>query len=148
MEEGKRTKKYNFCPTNPDTIRILGKEAERIFRYHAAFSHPVKPLKGVNADDVESAVFHLWPDRAHEATWCSCPTCRAFSPAEQNRIAVNAAADILAALNPQARISWYETTGEDGDIAVRSNMFQLSRLPGDPGAEAEGLFSVPPEEAP
>jgi hypothetical protein len=127
MEQGKRTRNYNFCPTNPDTIALLRTEARRHFGEHP-----------------DVLIFHLWPDRGAEHLWCSCPSCRAFSREEQNRIAVNTAADVLAEINPEARISYYESTGESGDnpneVSPRPNMFRLRLLPGQEGAEKAGLF--------
>jgi hypothetical protein len=129
MEGGRRDRRYNFCATNHETIGVIQKEAERIFREHP-----------------EAEVFHLWPDRGHEQQWCACPSCRAFSPAEQNRMAVNAAADVLAKINPRALISYYENSEEQIDIAPRINIFSLSRLPRQmpgqtPGQpEAEGFL--------
>jgi hypothetical protein len=108
MEEGKRKRKYNFCPTNPDTMRIIQSEGKKYFRA---------------AGDI--SVFHLWPDK--DAVWCSCPTCRAFTPAEQNRIAVNAAADALASVTPGAFISYREDPGEGGDIPMRPNLFRIEQ---------------------
>jgi hypothetical protein len=118
MDSGRRVTDHHFCPTNPDTIRIIRKTGGTIFR-----ANP-----GVR-------VFHLWPDRGYEKTWCSCPTCRAFTPAEQNRIAVNAVADALRENNPRGRISFYEE-GEGGDIPLRSNLFRLEKLPEKTGTEA------------
>jgi hypothetical protein len=123
MEGGKRVKQYNFCPTNPDTVAIIKREAEKRFR-----------------NNREAAVFHLWPDRGHELTWCSCPTCRAFLREEQNRIAVNTAADVLAEIVPGSCISYYENTDEPVSIPPRPNMFALQRLPGEAGAEEDGLY--------
>jgi hypothetical protein len=124
MESGRRIRNFNFCPTNPETITLLKKRAARIFRtVLGAFP--------------EIRIWHLWPDRGHETTWCSCPACRAFSAEEQNRIAVNTVADILAELAPQAKISLYETAGEAGrdeeknNIPLRPNVFRLTRLPGE-----------------
>jgi hypothetical protein len=111
MEKGKRVKNFNFCPTSPEAIRLIKGEAEKFFR-----SRP------------EVQVFHLWPDRGHEKNWCACPACRAFTPEEQNRIAVNSVADVLMEINPQARLSYYEDFEEPGAIAVRSNMFPLTGL--------------------
>jgi hypothetical protein len=127
MDEGKRIKQYNFCPTNPDTIGILKEEARRRFQYWIG---------------AKTEIFHLWPDRGAEHTWCSCPSCRAFSREEQNRIAVNTAADILAEINPEAAISYYENTesANPADVSPRPNMFILQLLPGDEGAEKTGLF--------
>jgi hypothetical protein len=112
MEGGKRQKKINFCPTNPGTIKIIKAEAEKYFR----LSKDVK-------------IFHLWPDKGGEKSWCSCPSCRAFTPAEQNRIAVNTAADALSGINSNAFISFYEEPGEGGDIPLRPNLFRLEELP-------------------
>jgi hypothetical protein len=50
-------------------------------------------------------IYHLWPDWEAERIWCACPACRAFSPREQIRIAVNAAAMVVAEKDPQALIS-------------------------------------------
>lgn len=123
MDEGRRDKEHNFCPTSPDTIRLLQAESAKVFR-----SHP------------EIVVYHLWPDWGHEKAWCSCPTCRAFTVEEQNRIAVNAVADTLAQINPQGRISYYENPPRKGDIEIRGNLFRVNCLPGEPGAEAGGWF--------
>lgn len=118
MESGKRVKSWNFCPTNPETIALLKKEAARRFRAILDI-HP------------EILVWHLWPDRGQEKTWCSCPACRAFSAEDQNRIAVNAAADVLSELAPAAKISLYETPGgaetdEKNNILPRPNVFKIT----------------------
>jgi hypothetical protein len=112
MEDGKRKKDHHFCPTSPGAIRLIGEEAEELFRA---------------ADNIK--VFHLWPDNGAETAWCACPTCRAFTTQEQNRIGVNAAADIIATLNPDALITFYEKSGEDGKIPMRKNTFKMEKLP-------------------
>jgi hypothetical protein len=126
MDEGRRRRDHNFCPTNHETIGILKKEAEKFFRICGTEKNrpPWTP------------VYHLWADKDHEKTWCSCPACRAFTPAEQNRIAVNAAADVLAVLDPAARLSYYEESDPaqagipESRLPVRENLFRLKRLPG------------------
>ncbi|GHU25893.1 hypothetical protein FACS1894172_03580 [Spirochaetia bacterium] len=118
MDSGVRDWKHNFCPTDPYTLRIIQKEAEKIFRLFP-----------------ETKVYHLWPDRGFEQQWCSCPTCRAFTVAEQNRIACNAAADVLLRVNPEAKISFYEHSAEETSIKVRPNLFKISIIPGETGAE-------------
>jgi hypothetical protein len=116
MEDGKRNKDHHFCPTNPDVTRLIAKEGGRLFRFVP-----------------EGAVINLWPDKGAETAWCSCPSCRAFSALEQNRIAINAAADALAALNRgadrEALISYFEKPGEGGKIKPRKNTFSLSEIP-------------------
>ncbi|MDR2784739.1 MAG: DUF4838 domain-containing protein [Treponema sp.] len=137
MEEGKRVRDHNFCPTDPNTIALLRTEARRRFSEYP-----------------DTLIFHLWPERNAEHLWCSCPSCRAFSREEQNRIAVNTAADVLAKINPEAKISyyentmydstWYASTEESGDnpnkVGSRPNMFKLRLLPGQEGAEKAGIF--------
>jgi hypothetical protein len=124
MESGRRTPRFNFCPTNPDTIIRLQKEAARIFRVI------LNAFPGIRT-------WHLWPDRGHETAWCSCPACRAFSAEDQNRIAVNAAADVLSKLAPDAKISLYKTPDDAGsgeeknNIPLRPNVFKLGHIPGE-----------------
>jgi hypothetical protein len=86
----------------------------------------------------EAETFHLWPDRGWENAWCSCPTCRAFSPPEQNLIALNAAADVLKKIKPEGRLSYYKIKDEGGAVRPRPNLVALEKLPGEPGAEGEG----------
>jgi hypothetical protein len=122
MDSGNRKKDYNFCPTSPGTMEVLKKEGGRIFRANPQID-----------------VFHLWPDQGHETAWCSCPACRAFSAEEQNRIAVNTAADILAETAPGAVVSYLENSGGEIRIEPRKNTFKLG-LPEDTPAEKEGIF--------
>jgi len=112
MDEGRRKTDHHFCPTNPGAIALIGKEGVKLFR---AASH--------------AKIFHLWPDKGADKLWCSCPTCRAFTPAEQNRIAANAAADVLADVNPGASVTFSEKSGEGGKIPLRKNLFMMERLP-------------------
>ncbi len=108
MECGERKKQPNFCPTNPDTIRLIQKEARKLFS---------------RFPNVQT--FHLWPDKNQETVWCNCPSCRAFSFAEQNIIAVSAAADVLAETRPEAVVSYIELPDEEQTIRPRKNMLGL-----------------------
>jgi hypothetical protein len=123
MDSGKRVRGFNFCPTNPRTVALLTAQEKR--RLGALLRlHP-----GIDT-------FHLWPDRGHETAWCSCPACRAFSRSEQNRMALCAAADALAALAPAARLSFLEETGDDPSEPAappRPNLFRLGAAPRFPG---------------
>jgi hypothetical protein len=116
MESGRRTGDLHFCPTNPETIGALKKEAARLFSRILSV-HP------------EIRVIHLWPEGDQEKSWCACPACRAFSAADQYRIAVNAAADVLAELAPGVRISLLESPPEKdqpaGSVRLRPKVFPL-----------------------
>ena len=123
MDGGKRVRLYNFCPTNPGLQRFIRDALSSFLRQYPDLS-----------------VLHLWPDRRQETAWCSCPTCRAFTPEEQNRIAVNAAADILLELNPSILVSYWENTTEPVTIKARASAFQIAYLPGQAQAESVGMF--------
>ena len=112
MEEGRRKKAHHFCPTCPGTLRLIAREGGKLFQAAG-----------------ETKVFHLWPDKGAERIWCSCPSCRAFTPVEQNSIAVNAAADVLASINPNASVTCFEKSGERGNVPLRQNIVGMERLP-------------------
>jgi hypothetical protein len=125
MDSGRRKLKIHFCPTNPKTIEYLKKQAAKLFT----------ELQGLSAEPV----LHIWPEHRKENIWCSCPACRAFSPGEQNLIAVNSIADALAKINPAARVSYLDLSenspqGPDTEkngqgITARSNAFALKSVP-------------------
>ncbi|MDR1466283.1 MAG: DUF4838 domain-containing protein [Treponema sp.] len=123
MNEGKRDKKINFCPTSPETIQTLSREAQKVF-----LAHPY------------TKVFHLWPTRGHEQEWCSCPTCRAFTAEEQNRIAINTVADVLHKIAPSSVLSYCELATEKSSIALRENVIKISHLLDAFGQETSGWF--------
>ena len=118
MEQGKRKKSHHFCPTNPKTTSVISKRAGKLFaRFMQILSVP--------------RIFHLLPDEGEENSWCACPACRAFSPFEQNIIAVNCAADALLKLDPDASLSFLNTgtQPETEGVPPRQNMFQLNMKP-------------------
>ncbi|MDR0785356.1 MAG: DUF4838 domain-containing protein [Treponema sp.] len=123
MNEGKRDKRINFCPTSPETIRVISSEARKVF-----LAHP------------HTKAFHLWPTRGHEQEWCSCPSCRAFTAEEQNRIAINVAADALHEIAPSAVLSYCELSTENSNIALRENVIKTGRLLDSFGQETSGWF--------
>lgn len=111
MVGGKRKKDHHFCPTSLDAIGIMRKEGKKLFQ----------AATGID-------VFHLWPDKGAEAAWCSCPTCRAFTAEEQARIAVNTAADILALINPNASITYFEAPVDNCNISLRKSIIKLDSV--------------------
>jgi hypothetical protein len=121
MEHGERKKRHHFCPTNPQTTSIIKERAEILF------------IRFMNIVTVPR-VFHFLPDEGYENTWCGCPACRAFSPAEQNIIAANTAADVLLKLDPDAYLA-FKDIGEtisgnaehktQSTITPRKNMIGL-----------------------
>jgi len=116
MEHGRRKKKHHFCPTNPKSTAVIAENAQKIFESSMQFV-------------TQRRVFHLWPEEGHENTWCACPACRAFSPAEQYIIAVNTVADVLAKLDPNARLSYLDYGEEQGKTGIlpRKNMYKVKK---------------------
>ena len=117
MEEGRRKADHHFCPTNPKTTAVIAERARVLF---------ARALREMTVP----RVFHLLPDKEYENSWCACPACRAFSPSEQNIIAVNTAADVLLKLDPEALIIYYDygTEPEAEGIAARKNMLCQRQL--------------------
>ncbi|MCL2440423.1 MAG: hypothetical protein FWD14_01655 [Treponema sp.] len=110
MEQGKRIQFCHFCPTNPKTISIIAKRAKKLF---------TRAAKTVT----DPRIFHLLPEESYENTWCQCPACRAFRPAEQYIITVNAAADELLKIDPQAKLVYidFDTEPEAARVKPRGN---------------------------
>ena len=111
MEQGKRKQKHHFCPTNPKTIELIAGRTRKVFS---------RAFQKMSPD----RIFHLLPDEGHETTWCQCPACRAFRPAEQYLIAVNTAADVLAKMDSQAKLYYvdFDTEPEAARVKTRANM--------------------------
>jgi len=111
MEQGKRKMNNHFCPTNPKTTAIIAKRAKKLFSRAMQKTSPDR-------------VFHLLPDEGCENVWCQCPPCRAFRPIDQYLIAVNTAADALAKLDPQAKLSYadFDTEPETARVKPKKNM--------------------------
>jgi len=111
MEQGKRKMNNHFCPTNPKTTVIIAKRAKKLF---------TRAMQKTTPD----RIFHLLPDEGCENVWCQCPPCRAFRPIDQYLIAVNAAANVLAELDPSAKLSYvdFDTEPEAARVKPKKNM--------------------------
>jgi len=115
MEHGKRKKSPHFCATNPMTTAVISGRAKFFLEY---------TVKKVTVP----RVFHLLPDEKYENTWCACPACRAFRPAEQYIIAANTFADEIFKIDPDARLAFndYDPEPAAARVMPRKNMFNLS----------------------
>ncbi|MDR2303687.1 MAG: hypothetical protein LBE10_03770 [Treponema sp.] len=136
MAGGKRVKRRHFCPTDPDTGKVIAKEGKILF------SAALAAWKTKNTAPC-SLIINLWPDRDAADQWCSCPACRAFSAKEQYSMAVNIAADTLSELDPEAKIGCLippvpqdEALPEKG-IPLRSNVAILQEEHGKKHAEQQ-----------
>jgi hypothetical protein len=111
MEQGVRKKDRHFCSTNPQTTQIISENAHKyIERILEKLSIP--------------RYIHLFPDEPYEGTWCACPACRAFSPAEQYLIAANTVADTIANFDRYSHLYYIDFDNEpDAEvISTKKNM--------------------------
>jgi hypothetical protein len=88
MESGRRRTDGFFCPTNPRALRLAAERAARFFR-----RFPHADVYRIGGAEV-----------SFERAPCACPTCRAFTPAEQTLMAANAVAAGLTEAVPGARL--------------------------------------------
>ena len=108
---GRRTPDHNFCPSSEEGMAIVCRNAEAHFR-----AHP------------EVDVFHLWPDDIPGGGWCSCERCRSYTASEQALLAINAVAEVLAEVNPAARIgflAYMDTEAVPAQVVPRENVSLL-----------------------
>jgi hypothetical protein len=134
MEGGKRLGDHHFCPTNPETIVLLRRRMDRFL------ARRDKRPEGAGREGPRR-IYHLWPDRGAEHSWCACPACRAFMPREQIRLAVNAAAAVIGEKDPRARLSCrgeeespMEKLPGGSEIALSPNVFRLRDRSGESAA--------------
>lgn len=98
MKEGKRLADHNFCPTTPAALAAVAANAvERIVRFGSV-------------DTV-----HLHGSGNPQDDWCHCPSCRAFSPQEQELLALNAIADALETAGLSTSLALPEDRDESTD---------------------------------
>jgi len=112
MEQGKRKKKPHFCATNPKAAVIISDNAKVYIE---------RTIQKVTTQ----RIFHILPDEGQENTWCACPACRAFRPAEQYIIAANIFADELLKFDPNALLAYndFDPEPEAARVLPRKNMF-------------------------
>ncbi|MDW8405386.1 DUF4838 domain-containing protein [Chloroflexus sp.] len=79
----------NPCPTNPATQALVREWARSFF-----------------TAEPNASVYHLWPEDRLGGGWCACPQCRALAPSDQSLILANVIAEVLAELNPTARLAY------------------------------------------
>ena len=115
MEHGRRKMKHHFCPTNPGTTALISSNAKILIE---------RTIQKVTTP----RIYHLLPDEGYENTWCACPACRAFRPAEQYIIAANTFADELVKFDPYARLAYndFDPEPEAARVMPRKNMFNLN----------------------
>lgn len=86
---GERTPDMNFCPSNEEALAILAKNAAEL----------ADALYGSNDN------FYFWLDDCRGSA-CCCEKCRAYTPSDQQMIAVGAMARAVRAKKPNARFAY------------------------------------------
>ena len=105
--EGERVRDKNFCP-NSGALDVLRENTRGHFEALPEITY-----------------FHIWADDLAGGGWCHCPKCAGQRPADQNIIAMNAMAGVLAQVNPKAYLAFlaYHDTGEVPGLAPAPNLF-------------------------
>lgn len=101
---GKRMADANFCITNPDCRRVMAK----------AFQDYVQKLPA------DVSVVHAWADDLPSGGWCMCPSCRSYTPCDQNMLALKLLCRAADAINSKLRLSV---------IAYHDTLFPSSQIP-------------------
>jgi hypothetical protein len=106
-EKGARTKDKNFC-SQSGAIEILKKNTHDFF-----------------SQLPEITYFHIWADDLKGGGWCHCPKCKDVPSEDQNLIAMNAMAEVLAQVNPKASLALlaYHDTMNAPTIKPAPNLF-------------------------
>jgi len=88
-ERGERTPELNFCTSSEEAMHILAKNAASL----------AGALYGSNDN------FYFWLDDCRGSA-CCCEKCRAYTPSEQQMLAVGAMARAVREKRPQARFAY------------------------------------------
>ncbi len=106
-QEGVRTADHNFCPSS-GALTVLKDNAARFFQ-----------------ELPEITYFHLWADDLMEGGWCHCPQCQDLTSQDQNMVAMNAVAEVLAGVNAKASLAMlaYHDTARTASVRPAPNLF-------------------------
>ncbi|MEZ4639377.1 MAG: DUF4838 domain-containing protein [Caldilineaceae bacterium] len=88
-EDGKRTPKFNLCPSSPEAKYVVQQNARRYFE-----------------DNPGVDVYHIWADDIPGGGWCSCDMCKRLNSTDQLMMATNMVAEVLAEVHPRAELSF------------------------------------------
>lgn len=88
-ENGRRTKRYNFCPSSEAGMAMVRQNARTYFAARPGYD-----------------VYHVWADDIPGGGWCNCARCAGYSASDQLLLATNTLAEVLADLEPTATIAY------------------------------------------
>lgn len=106
---GKRMADSNHCITNPDTRRIIAEKFQKF----------AKELQ----EDV--SVVHAWADDLPSGGWCMCPSCRSYTPCDQNILSIKLlcrAADAIDSKLHFSVIAYHDTLFPSTQIPLEKRM--------------------------
>lgn len=108
---GRRTPDSNMCVTNPDARRIVAENFMDKIRRNERFY-----------------AIHAWADDLPAGGWCLCPSCRSYSPQDQNMLAMKLLCRAADKANSDVRIpviAYHDTLFPGKQIAPEKRMFLL-----------------------
>ncbi|MBR2425789.1 MAG: DUF4838 domain-containing protein [Lentisphaeria bacterium] len=101
---GKRMADSNYCITNSDTRRVMAESFQK-------FAKELAP---------DVSVVHAWADDLPSSGWCMCPSCRSFTPCDQNMLSVKMLCRAADAIDSKLRFSV---------IAYHDTLFPSKQIP-------------------
>ncbi|MGE0599837.1 MAG: DUF4838 domain-containing protein [Dehalococcoidia bacterium] len=111
LRDGARDARYNLCVSSPGAIAEVSARAREFFERFGG-----------------AAVYHLWADDIVGGGWCSCDHCSALTPSDQALRATNVLAEVLAEVDPAARIAhlaYHDTIAPPKSVTPAANVTAL-----------------------
>jgi len=108
-EYGKRVTDFNFCASNPETLKIVAKHGAEL----------AEQLYGNNNN------FFFWMDDGKNA-YCNCPKCKSLTPSDQQTIMLNAILSKIKEKNPSAKMAYLaycETLAPPTNVTPQTDIF-------------------------
>lgn len=108
-EQGERINDYNFCVSNPETLKIIAERGAELANL----------LYGNNNN------FFFWMDDGKN-TSCHCPKCKKLTSSDQQTIVLNAILSKIKEKNPLAKmayLAYFETITPPTDIKPLEGIF-------------------------
>ena len=108
-EQGKRASDYNFCVSNPETLKIVSERGAEL----------AELLYGNNNK------FFFWMDDGKKA-FCHCPKCKRLTPSDQQTMALNAILSKIKQKRPNAKmayLAYFEAVSPPVNVQPQKDVF-------------------------
>lgn len=108
-KDGRRTAERNFCVSNPAALQIVARRAKWLAKALYRSSHR----------------YFFWLDDGEDG-YCQCDRCKAYTPADQQMIALNAMLRAIREFEPDAKLAYLaflDTMTPPSDVCPSEGIF-------------------------